>query len=331
VIAAAAAAEILDAVRGYVWIALAAAIVWKLFPVLRRRIESEDFTVEIAGQKVSFANASIQSQRELDDLRERVIALTERLDGAPAEEVTEAAAPAVVPAAAARILWVDDHPENNAFLIKSLEDRGAQVTEATSTDQALEQFETSPTGFDVVISDMGRMEHGKSRPLAGVELVRRVRRARAGVPVVIYAAPEAVARGGAEARDAGAAATTASPTELLTILRIGPTTAFEAEVAEKIRRHVDVRPFPIYRSVDFVAQNGERVGIEIKNWPRQPSREEFERALARVRDAHDQFGFDRIVMITRRGVGVPKGIDLPSWVTLTTEDELEEALRLRSP
>lgn len=327
-IAASTAAEILDAARGYLWILLAAVVVWRLFPVIRARIQSEDFTVEIAGQKVSFESASKQVQRELDDLRSQVIALTERIGGAADDAGDEAVAvPEAVATQTARILWADDQPENNAFLIKSFEDRGAEIVEATSTDEALSVLASNRAGFDVVISDMGRTERGTFRPFAGVELVRGVREAGLDVPVVVYASSDAVARGGEAALEAGAAAITASPTELLTLVRIGPTTPFEASVADIVRRHINARPFPIYRSVDFVAEQGdETIGIEIKNWPRQPTREEFDRALERVRTARDRFGFDRILMITRSGIEVPAGFRLPRWVAVVTVDDLVASL-----
>ena len=323
-LAASTAADILDAARGYLWLALAAVVVWRLFPVIRKRVETEDFAVEIAGQKVSFQRVSNQVQRELDDLRSQVIALAERLEGTKTDEVEEVpVAPVEVPARRARILWVDDQPENNAFLIKSLEDRDADVVEAASTEEALAELASNPRGFDLVISDMGRTEGGSYRALAGVELLRRMREENLDVPVVIYASQRAIARGGQEALEAGALAVTASPTELVTTIRIGPTTAFEAAVAEIVREHLNARPFPIYKTVDFVVErNDERVGIEIKNWSHNPTREEFDRAFRRVADARERYGFDRILMIVRPGIELPAGVSPPPWLTVLTPEEL---------
>lgn len=265
---------------------------------------------------------------ELDDLRSQVIALTEGLEGPKDKDADETGAAAeAFTARRARVLWVDDRPENNAFLIKSLEDRDAEVVQAPSTDQALAELASNSHGFDVVISDMGRKESGGYRPIAGVDLVRRMRDANLTVPVVIYASPRAVARGGEEALEAGAVAATASPTELLTMLRIGPTTAFEASVADIVRRHLDAAVFPIYRTVDFVAErNRERIGIEIKNWSSDPTPEQFERALRRLVAARERYGFDGILMITRAGIHVPAGVDVPPWVTVLTVDELVASL-----
>jgi CheY-like chemotaxis protein len=334
VVAVHGAAEILDAAQGYLWILLAALVVWRLFPVLHKRLESDDITVESGGKKVSLQSASSQVQAALDDLRSQVIALRERVDGSTdmvaddGAATSEAGPPTLeaVPARRVRILWVDDEPENNAFLINSLRDR-ADVDEATSTDKALAELTSDPRGFDVVISDMVRDEPRGFRPDAGIDLVRRMREAKLSLPVVIYASRRAVASSGTEALEAGAAAVTASPTELLTILRIGPTTAFEAEVADIVRRHLGATPFPIRRTVDFVAErSGERIAVEIKNWPQQPARREFERTLESVAAARERYGFAQVLLITRPGIAVPADIDLPPWMTVLTIDELVPAL-----
>jgi hypothetical protein len=150
-----------------------------------------------------------------------------------------------------------------------------------------------------------------------------MRDANLTVPIVIYASPNAIARGGRQALDAGAAEATSSPTELLTMLRINPTTSFEASVADILRRHFNATPFPIKRTVDYVAeQDGERIGIEIKNWSEDPTREQFNRALQLVVAARERHGFDRILLVTRKGIAVPSGIDLPPWLTVTTDDQL---------
>lgn len=325
----AATADILDAVRGYVWIVLAAIVVWRLFPVIKLRFSRGTVTFKIAGQEVTFQEASTQLSEYIDDLRTRIIALEERLQdasGSIAPERVPAAEPAA--SAPARILWVDDRPENNAFLIKSLQDRGVVVAEAMSTDDALAKLESGRRAFDVVVSDMGRTERGHYNPLAGVDLVRRLRDLDPSLPVVIYASRNAVERGGTAARDAGAAGVTSSPTELLRTLRIGPTTAFEDSVAKLVRRELDASPFPIRGAVDLVAERGgERIGIEIKNWSRQPSSQDFRRVLDELAAVRERYAFDRIIMVTRPGIQVPADVDLPAWLTVVPEDELLASLQ----
>ena len=94
-------------------------------------------------------------------------------------------------AKAKRILWVDDHPENNRIPHRLFEDGGALVVSAQSTNEALALLEKPNDGFDLIISDMGRGQN----LIAGLELVRWWRNAPVGFPVIISSdSPEADAR-----------------------------------------------------------------------------------------------------------------------------------------
>lgn len=318
------AAEILDAARGYVWIALAALVLWRLFPILKQRLEHDDISVEVDGKKLSVQNVSTQLHQELDDLRKRVIALGTSVADSAVEPPTEAepAPPEARSSDRVRILWVDDRPENNAFLISSLRTNDAEVVEVLSTEEALAAL-ADPRRFHAVVSDMVRRESGVVRPLAGVELVRRMQDRNITVPVVIYASPKAVARGGTAAVEAGAVTATASPTELLSLLRVAPTTALEASVADVLRRHVGATPFPIHGVVDYVIErDGRRTGVEIKNWSLPPARERAQLTLQKLDEARGRFGFDEILVVTAPGMTLPDGVDVPDGVRIEDLDEL---------
>jgi PleD family two-component response regulator len=51
------------------------------------------------------------------------------------------------------ILWVDDNPKNNSFLVERLSKLGIQVTQVLSTAEAISLL--SSMSFDRIISDMG--------------------------------------------------------------------------------------------------------------------------------------------------------------------------------
>jgi CheY-like chemotaxis protein len=53
-----------------------------------------------------------------------------------------------------RVLWVDDHPENNFFLRRILIDLDVQVVVALSNQEAIDKIRRND--FDIVISDFGR-------------------------------------------------------------------------------------------------------------------------------------------------------------------------------
>ncbi len=84
------------------------------------------------------------------------------------------------PDAIGRVLWVDDHPQNNIFEKRFFEERRIAVHNATSSADALRLL--AMNHYDVVISDMGR---GEDR-LAGVRLVEEMRTRGNDTPFVIY-------------------------------------------------------------------------------------------------------------------------------------------------
>ncbi|HEX5114299.1 MAG TPA: response regulator [Pseudonocardiaceae bacterium] len=86
---------------------------------------------------------------------------------------------------AAGVLWVEDHPERQALQIDQLERRGVVVDVVRTTKEALQKL----TGqrYQLIVSDMERVEGGKPVPNAGLELIRTVRTFDRDTPVVIYA------------------------------------------------------------------------------------------------------------------------------------------------
>ena len=109
--------------------------------------------------------------------------------------------------AGARVLWVDDRPENNVYEQRSLEALGIHFDIATSTEDAL--ILLSENKYDAVISDMGRPPDMR----AGYTLLQELRKRKISTPFIIYAGskrPQHVA----EAREKGAIGTTNNPQEL---------------------------------------------------------------------------------------------------------------------
>jgi len=114
------------------------------------------------------------------------------------------------------ILWVDDQPKNNAFLIDSLQNQEIKVSTARDTKDAVERFKNG--AFDCVISDSCRHE-GKEfdNCQAGFELSSLIREMDEDVPIYIYTdkVDEAMKK---KAHHVGATAITSSPSELLKLL-----------------------------------------------------------------------------------------------------------------
>jgi DNA-binding response OmpR family regulator len=79
-----------------------------------------------------------------------------------------------------RVLWVDDHPENNAEEERFLEEHRIAVYRVASTEDALTLLPMYEYG--AVISDMGRGD----RPLAGIDLVKAMRARGDRRPFILY-------------------------------------------------------------------------------------------------------------------------------------------------
>lgn len=74
----------------------------------------------------------------------------------------------------ARILWVDDHPENNAPILELFRRYGAVIDCPTSNPEALRLLRAAR--YDVIISDVGRDSEGPDSELKGLELAETVYR-----------------------------------------------------------------------------------------------------------------------------------------------------------
>ncbi|PSK89187.1 response regulator receiver domain-containing protein [Murinocardiopsis flavida] len=79
-----------------------------------------------------------------------------------------------------RILWVDDHPENNRHLIRLFQEVGMTVIPVVSTPEAV--AELSPPRCDLVISDIGRA----GAPDAGLDMLREFGAQGIDIPVILY-------------------------------------------------------------------------------------------------------------------------------------------------
>ncbi|MEN8601946.1 response regulator [Microbacterium rhizosphaerae] len=117
--------------------------------------------------------------------------------------------------AGSSVLWVDDVPSNNRYVVDALHQLGAVVVQVTSTDQAKELLKTNE--FDAIISDMGRAERDGYNTRAGYDLLADVRADHMDTPFFIYAGsslPEHVI----EARKRGAQGSTNRAAELISMV-----------------------------------------------------------------------------------------------------------------
>jgi len=102
------------------------------------------------------------------------------------------------------VLWVDDDPANNRFIMELFAERGVEVTTALTTTEAVARY--APGVHDLVISDMGRYEgaDGAYVPRAGLHLLEALRARDPNLQLAFCTSARAVARYRDEALVAGA-------------------------------------------------------------------------------------------------------------------------------
>lgn len=210
-------AELIRALAVLAWPVLLALFLYRFGEQIRGFIDStrgRKLTVKVAGNELTVEEASEQQRHLISDLHERLAALEQQLQDSRALPLAALAqAPPQMESSALRsVLWVDDNPRNNSYLIASLQDRGIEVVTATSSAEAMTRFK--PGRFDVVITDMRRAEGER----AGIDLVRELRGLDQAVPVFLFCGAWAAQHLRAEALAAGATDITNSRAQLMALI-----------------------------------------------------------------------------------------------------------------
>ncbi|MCF8146754.1 MAG: response regulator [Deltaproteobacteria bacterium] len=102
-----------------------------------------------------------------------------RID-APSQEAAGAAAPAVLPTGAERILFVDDEAPLAKLGKRVLENLVYKVTALRSSMEALRHFSEDPNRSDLVITDLTMPD------MTGDRLAQEMLKIRPGMPIIIY-------------------------------------------------------------------------------------------------------------------------------------------------
>jgi CheY-like chemotaxis protein len=215
--------QILQGLASLAWPVIVIIILFAFRSSVKALLESaraRKFTIKVAGNELTMEEASEQQRALISDLQKQIVDIQKSIEAVRGTQpVSEAVAEERKAAAANAILWVDDKPKNNAFLIENLTEQGINVTTALSTAEALAMFTSRK--FDRIISDMGRYEEGRFSPVAGLELTRQIRAVDRNIPIVIYTSIRSAQEQRQAAIDSGVTEITASPTVLLNALQMG--------------------------------------------------------------------------------------------------------------
>lgn len=173
-------------------------------------------TIVVAGAELTISEVSEQSRNFLADLQDQVMNL-QKVTATRSPERLETATEHIA-GHVKSILWVDDNPKNNSFIVERLTKLGIRVKAVLSTAEALSTLKAET--FDRIISDMGRLEPQGYNHTAGLDLVRALGEMGNETPLAFYCSAEAVTKYGDDALRLGAREITTSPTRLLNALEI---------------------------------------------------------------------------------------------------------------
>jgi CheY-like chemotaxis protein len=161
-------AQLLNGLAALLWVALGLAALLILRRILTARSESPGkLGAGPGGVPTEFAEAKIdQAIRGTDETSRRAVGQAAK------RSILDRLQRNADLVARARILWVDDHPENNTPVIELLQRFGAAVETPRSNAEALALLRGSR--YEVVITDMARDNEGPGGELKGIELADQV-------------------------------------------------------------------------------------------------------------------------------------------------------------
>ncbi len=154
-------------------------VIWLLFIVFFLRWIGRDRILHFLDrlQKVKIGEVEVELRQALREAAEK------RQEAVPTIAIGRAARRLIKCAyliSRARILWIDDNPDNNASEIALFEDVGGEVDTTISTEEA--KVMLSRARYDLILSDIGRGEEAT----AGIDFAKELARNPKSPPVIIY-------------------------------------------------------------------------------------------------------------------------------------------------
>jgi CheY-like chemotaxis protein len=178
--------ELIRLVPTLLWVALVIGVVLILRTQLRARLS------DLVGLKVGMSGVEATFLTQQLERAEEVAKASQGGNGDPDGGSAEAirSEPSLVIRRAernadalhgARILWVDDHPQNNYYERNILQSLGVKVSTALTTEEALPMI--ARQRFDLIITDRSR----GSDPDAGITLLNALREQGSHPSIIFYA------------------------------------------------------------------------------------------------------------------------------------------------
>ncbi len=180
----AATLEIIKLIPSLCWFLLVAGLIVSHRRWIRDELLPNLSGLKVLGVEVSFIKASFDAAVEIGEKSPQwKIEVPEKAKQAALRRVKQR----LDVFRGARILWVDDHPENNRNERRMFRQLRAEMDLATTSEEALKKLQLDI--YDVVISDIGRDNPTDKSGLAFLHALRsgdQSRKPEANTPVVFY-------------------------------------------------------------------------------------------------------------------------------------------------
>ncbi|USF88757.1 response regulator [Candidatus Endoriftia persephonae] len=218
-------AKLIEALASLMWPILAMSVAWFAREPISSVIKSwawRKSTLKVGDLEISIDDYNQQQRGLIGDLQDKIIAIEDRINNLPKTEriLTEKVIVENSKNIISSVLWVDDHPENHIQIIEQLNNKDVSVIQEKTTDDAISRLSVSK--FDLIITDMHRVEFGKVHHEAGMELIKAVRERKLSTPMIVFfgRSRKPVYRYKDVAIEAGANLVTSSPTELMSAIEL---------------------------------------------------------------------------------------------------------------
>ncbi|MBZ9658210.1 response regulator [Mesorhizobium sp. ESP-6-4] len=206
--------EFWTAITSLAWPVIALFALYKFLPTIDGLLKRDSVSVKIAGFELNSQQVVDDIRKSISDIQKRILEIEGNgdLDNRTIFERNENIEFYASQEISKTLLWVDDFPSNNAFLIDEFRKGGVDVVLSLSTDDAVKRLENE--SFFAIITDLGRKEDGIDNPGAGLDLIRIVKNRNIEVPILVFAGPRGISKR-AQLIDAGAEVVTQSGVDVI--------------------------------------------------------------------------------------------------------------------
>lgn len=178
-----------SALSNFAWPVVAAVVLYRFQPLVAALLQRDNMQIKVGGLELSVQDAAKAHGKNIVEIQQRLAAI-EANSTIPQNFNSEKEGRENINRKDRSILWVDDFPSNNAFLVDSLREKHVDVVLSLGTEDAMEKLKYRK--FGAIITDLGRIENGVDNPNAGFDLIARIKSSGDDVPILVFAGRRAL-------------------------------------------------------------------------------------------------------------------------------------------